>query len=181
MDVAPVRATPSDDAEQMTQALAGEPLEVEETRGEWARVVTAYDYRGWVRSGCLAEGEGALPAAVAESPLDAARGFSGAPYEWGGMTVHGIDCSGLVHMAYRLAGRLVPRDAWQQEAAAEPVAEPTRGDLVFYGEPGGRADHVAFWLGAGRILHATAREGLGVVEEVEPPQLRARRRLTGRL
>ena len=44
------------------------------------------------------------------------------------------------------------------------------------------ADHIAFWLGDGRILHATGREnGLGVVEEPEPADLRARRRRLIRL
>ena len=39
----------------------------------------------------------------------------------------------------------------------------------------------AFWLGDGRILHATSRDGLGVNEEVEPESLRARRRKLIRL
>jgi cell wall-associated NlpC family hydrolase len=98
------------------------------------------------------------------------------------MTNAGIDCSGLVHMAWRATGALVPRDSWQQEAAASPVppGEARRGDLVFYGDED-RADHVSIWLGEGKILHATARDGLGVVEEPEPEALRARRRGIGRL
>jgi cell wall-associated NlpC family hydrolase len=85
-------------------------------------------------------------------------------------------------MAFRAIGQLVPRDAWQQEAIVKHVAagEEQTGDLVFYGESE-RADHVSFWLGAGRILHATARDGLGVVEEREPAELGARRRRVGRL
>ena len=44
------------------------------------------------------------------------------------------------------------------------------------------ADHIAFWLGDGRILHSTGRDGgIGVVEEVEPEYLRARRRKLIRL
>ena len=74
-------------------------------------------------------------------------------------------------MAHRRLGRLVPRDADQQEAVAIPVVEPRRGDLVFYGDEGA-ADHVAFWLGDGRILHATGREGVSrVLEEPEPEAL----------
>ena len=118
---------------------------------------------------------GALPPPVGSTPLELARAYLGAPYLWGGMTEAGIDCSGLVHMAYRRAGRLVPRDAHEQHDAGAPVAEPAPGDLVLYADPGKPADHVAFWLGKGRILHATGREGLGVVEEEEPDSLRSRR------
>ena len=70
-------------------------------------------------------------------------------------------------MAYRRLGRLVPRDADEQEEAAEAIEEADLkpGDLVFFGPPE-RADHIAFWLGEGRILHATGREGVqAVVEE----------------
>ena len=38
------------------------------------------------------------------------------------------------------------------------------GYLVFCG-PGERADHIAFWLGEGRILHATGRDGVHAVLE----------------
>jgi len=171
VEVAPIRAEPRDDAEQVTQALRGDPLEVGETREGWARVSTAYGYPGWMREETLCDGD----------PVSLARTFLGSPYEWGGLAATGVDCSGLVHLAFRLAGEAVPRDAWQQEEAGErvPAGAEQPGDLVTYGD--GRADHVAFWLGGGRILHATAREGLGVVEEPEPEELRARRRRVVRL
>lgn len=180
VDVAPVRAEPDDRAEQVTQALRGEPLSPGERRGEWVHVVTAYDYPGWIRADALEDGEGELRPDAAGSPVDVARTYLGTRYLWGGMTAEGIDCSGLVHMAYRRLGKVVPRDADQQEEAGMPVTEPQPGDLVTYGDDA--ADHIAFWLGGGRILHSTGRDdGIGVVEEDEPESLRARRRKLVRL
>ena len=176
--VAPIHREPDSSSEQVTQALEGEPLHVEERQAGWARILTAYDYPGWIAESALGPPlDVRWPAAPSfPDPLEAARSYLGAPYLWGGMSAAGIDCSGLVHMAYRLCGRVVVRDADEQEEAGRAVHEhdAMAGDLVSYGAD--TADHIAFWLGEGRILHATGRDNLGVVEEPEPAVLRERRR-----
>jgi cell wall-associated NlpC family hydrolase len=188
LDVAPIHAAPDASSEQVTQALRGEPLTVEETRDGWCRIRTAYDYPGWIAQDALGQVQGSDPRTWLPEPrpdgdpVAEARRYAGAPYLWGGMTDHGIDCSGLVHMSYRALGRLVPRDADQQEDAGQPLSEADLrpGDLITYGDDA--ATHVAFWLGDGRILHSTERDDAnGVLEEPEPEDLRARRRKLVRL
>ena len=174
VDVAPLYAEPHAAAEQVTQALRGEPLRVDERRDGWARVVTAYDYPGWIELSALTDAvDGAwLPPARDGDPVEEARAYLGTPYLWGGMSERGIDCSGLVHMAWRRLGRLVPRDADQQAAAGVSVGDPRYGDLAIYGEE--TVTHIAFWLGGGRILHAAG--GREVVDEPEPASLQEIRR-----
>src|SRR4029077_14298814 len=47
--LASLRSEPSDDAEQVTQALTSATLRVLDADGEWVRVETAYAYPGWAR------------------------------------------------------------------------------------------------------------------------------------
>ena len=85
-----------------TRALPGEPLRVLEERGEWVWVETAYAYPGWARREHLAgEPDPDWLRPTSSDPVEHACGLLGTPYEWGGMTSAGIDCSGLVHVAFR--------------------------------------------------------------------------------
>jgi cell wall-associated NlpC family hydrolase len=174
-----LRAAPRDDAEQVSQLQPGEPLRLEHSDAGWGRVTTAYDYSGWLPTDALWPGhdECWLTPSTSEPAVSMALRYLDVPYLWGGMSMSGIDCSGLVHMALRAVGVLVRRDAHEQEADAAPIESPAvqAGDLVTYGTP--VADHIAFWLGDGQILHATDRAGVHrVVAEYEPPDLAASRR-----
>jgi Bacterial dipeptidyl-peptidase Sh3 domain len=71
-----VRAAPDDSSEQVTQALIGEPLTVEERRAGWARIRTAYSYPGWIRQDELASGTGTgFGACPYDDPVEAARSY----------------------------------------------------------------------------------------------------------
>lgn len=114
--------------------------------------------------------------ATGDAIADAALMFLGAPYEWGGVTVMGLDCSGLVQCVHRRFGLLLPHSAELQEAVGREVslADAARGDLVCYG------DHVAIWNGDGEIVHASSEHGK-VVREAHPAALAARVRTVRRV
>jgi len=81
-----------------------------------------------------------------------AEKFLHAPYFWGGKSVHGIDCSGLLQTALHACGIFAPRDSDMQEASLGTLQNDykdfARGDLMFW--PG----HVGIMQNATQLLHA---------------------------
>lgn len=114
--------------------------------------------------------DGTLGGAV----VRAAQQALGTPYKWGGTQFgKGVDCSGFVQTAFRLAGMVVPRTAAQQQAMAAPVnatdAQP--GDLVFWDIAGTHdrvpgADHVGIYLGNGMTMEASLSNGRVVIRKL---------------
>lgn len=96
--------------------------------------------------------------------VDFALQFVGNPYVYGGTSLtNGADCSGFVMSVFAEFGYELPRVAAAQCSASEKksVADIEAGDLVFYGEGG--IDHVALYIGDGKIVHAsTAATGIKV-------------------
>ena len=109
--------------------------------------------------------------------------FRGAPYQWGGLTPWGVDCSGLVQTTFAARGVDVPRDSSQQAEAgtAVPLDAFRPGDLLFFhSERGPAITHVAFAAEGDTLIHSTIARG-GVVQEPFTPGSRAGDALRPRL
>jgi hypothetical protein len=84
--------------------------------------------------------------------------LKGIPYVWGGESLTGFDCSGLVQYVFGKAHIQLPRTADAQMAYGSPVpyssAKP--GDLMFFntGNKPGEVTHVGIYMGNGHMLHA---------------------------
>lgn len=102
------------------------------------------------------------PCGVAQSTVQTVLHLVGTPYLWGGNSATGIDCSGLVHLACRLANIPCPRDSDQQEAelgkALSEGAALQAGDVVFW------RGHVGMMLDAKRLVHANAHHMAVAIE-----------------
>ena len=93
--------------------------------------------------------------------------FRHVPYYWGGKSVQGLDCSGLVQLAFEACGMNALRDSDMQEAT---IGEPLmindldglrRGDLVFW------KGHVGIMTDEATLLHANGHHMMAVTEPLK--------------
>lgn len=138
--------------------LCCDPMRSEENG--WTPVLLPDGAAGWAPTRCLEPLPGDWraqdPAALRRALCSTARSYLDTQYRWGGKTVQGIDCSGLVSMCYLLNGIIIYRDAKLKEGFAlhpVPLEEIRPADLLFF--PG----HVAMYLGEGLFIHSTAHNG----------------------
>ncbi|MFC5584925.1 NlpC/P60 family protein [Nitratireductor kimnyeongensis] len=119
-------------------------------------------------------------------PLDAyhedyvtvAETFLHTPYLWGGTSGFGMDCSGLVQLSMRMAGKSVLRDTDMQADSIGMLIGPAgtvlqRGDLVFW------KGHVAIMLDHAMMLHANGNT-MTVARELLSDAIERIERLYGR-
>ena len=119
-------------------------------------------------------------------PVTVAQAHFGTPYLWGGNSILGIDCSGLVQAALHACAISCPGDSDLQRAAlgSEITADtpPERGDLWFW------KGHVGMVVDPETLIHANAHHMAVAYEPLRAAALRieaqgdgpviARKRLT---
>jgi peptidoglycan DL-endopeptidase LytE len=91
-----------------------------------------------------------------------AKGFLGTPYQFGGSTVRGIDCSAFVAKIYQFFDIQLPRTAREQSRIGMRVNrdELEAGDLIFFNT--WRAfGHVGIYIGNNEFIHASSGRSSG--------------------
>jgi gamma-D-glutamyl-L-lysine dipeptidyl-peptidase len=122
-----------------------------------------------------------------ESIARTARRWLGAPYIWGGVSLHGVDCSGFTQAVLWMHGVALPRDSDMQAAmrlgveidpGATDLLRP--GDLLFFAEAGQRVSHVVISLGGSQVIHSALNNGGVAANDLQgslPLEQRLRRML----
>jgi hypothetical protein len=116
-----------------------------------------------------------VPTDKIESMIRNADKLQGTKYVWGGRGTTGIDCSGLVQVAYATVGWHLPRDANQQYYLGRltgtrwHTSAMRRGDTMYFLGDDGRIRHTAIYLGDGKYLNAELPHvRVGSINPVDP-------------
>lgn len=135
------------------------PDPVEEADG-WVRITLCDGSEGYMKRPFIGPLHGQLSSfredAFRSRVVETAKSYLGTQYRWGGKTPLGIDCSGLTFMSYQINGVTIYRDAGIKAGFPVrkiPFSRKKPGDLLYF--PG----HVAMYLGEGRYIHSTAKNG----------------------
>lgn len=109
-----------------------------------------------------------------EDLIKAASAFMGTPHRMGGLSRKGIDCSGLLVVAFGKLGVQVPHNSEQLARLGRIVPgrdELKRGDLVFFIRTYRTSNfitHAGIYLGQGDFIHTSSSRGV-MVSSLDDP------------
>lgn len=150
----------------ITRLPLGSRLFVLARNKHWSQIELPDGRTGWVASEGIANDGGVL-SDLRGKILQTATLSIGDPYVWGGRSPYdathrtrlsGVDCSGLVHLAYQVNGVIIPRDAIDQYRQARPIERQDLkpADLIFSAplKDPKKIAHVMLYAGKGWVLEA---------------------------
>ena len=166
-----VRDDASTDSAVLTQVPKGEELDVVEVLDGWVKVsidgadayvsadyVTVEEKLGTaITMSELRYGQGVSDLRV--DIVEYAKQFLGNPYVYGGTSLtKGTDCSGFTQSVYKHFGISISRTSRTQAKDGTKISasDLQPGDLIFYADSSGTINHVAMYIGNGKVIHASS-------------------------
>ena len=167
-----VRTGPGLDYDVWTQLGSSELQTVEEEAGDWYKIMinNTYGYisrdfaeKGWYLTEAMPWSSLSSASPRRQQLFAYAEQFIGTPYVYGGTSLSGgIDCSSYVQQVFKNSlGIGLDRTSGQMSVRGTQVSlqDAQPGDLMFYTDQWGTIDHVAIYMGDGKILHASRTFG----------------------
>lgn len=169
-DALKVRDEAGTDGAVLTSVPKGEELDVVEILDGWVKV--SIDGDDAYVSADYVTVEEKLDTAITMSELlygqgvsdlrvdivEYAKQFLGNPYVWGGTSLtKGVDCSGFTMAVYKHFGiKISHHSGSQAKEGTKITADKLQpGDLIFYADSKGTINHVAMYIGGGKVIHAS--------------------------
>lgn len=183
----------------LTQAPAGTYVAIQADAGDWVGVLMADGSTGWMTRSSVrfldyqVVSNGNVPMPTDEGDiyprsttpfftgdpqllLQEAYKYMGVRYVWGGNTMNGIDCSGLVKRVFDACGFPLPRLGSDQMAYGIPVPfdQLQPGDRIYFDRRTERVGvkHTGLYVGDGYFIHASSSNHGVAINNLSEPKWR---------
>jgi len=97
--------------------------------------------------------------------LSTAKQYIGVPYQFGGTTPKGFDCSGFLQFVFAKHGLNIPRladDQYNLGLRTSSVSQLVPGDLVFFTTYTEGVSHCGIYVGNGQFIHTSSSKGVRI-------------------
>ncbi len=186
-----IRASRSTSSRTLVKVQPGTYVALTREAGSWYGVLMADKSTGWINSKYVkildyevlapvvqerpryADADGLLNSPLIsggqKNLLQTAYAYMGVPYEYGGTSANGIDCSAFVQQCFGTLGVRLPRTAAEQSSCGMPVSVEhlQAADRLYFASRTGRINHTGIYIGNGYFIHASGSNKRVVISNLQ--------------